>query len=226
MVGEPAPPAGPLVFDAALKNYDAKRGETNASISFPFANVAGREVVLQTLRPTCPCTVASVGQALPWRMQAGETGRVEVNVDLRDRWEPFKQTIAVETSAVTNQIELLIRTPELTPREKNRRRAFADRQAVFKGDCAKCHLNPAAGQPVAIQYQVLCGTCHDAADRAEMVPALETTSKAKDRLYWEEWLRRGKPGTFMPAFAKRYGGPLNDDELERMIQYVAELFAK
>jgi mono/diheme cytochrome c family protein len=149
---------------------------------------------------------------------------LEVIVDLRERFEPFKQIIAVETSAGTNQILLEIKTPELTPREKDQRAAFADRQAVFKNQCVTCHLQPAKGQPMEGRYRVLCGTCHDAKHRAAMVPDLAPVKKTRDQAYWEQWLRRGKPGTLMPAFSKPFGGPLTEEEIGAMLSYLQQRF--
>jgi cytochrome c553 len=117
-----------------------------------------------------------------------------------------------------------INLPEPTPREKNRLAAFADRQAVFKAGCAQCHLDPAAGKPVAAQYATLCGTCHEAKDRAQMVPDLAAVQKAQDRAYWEEWVRRGKPSTYMPAYAKRYGEPLSDDQVAVLVRYLCDRY--
>ena len=77
--------------------------------------------------------------------------------------------------------------------------AFADRQGVFKNDCATCHLQPASGKRIEERYEVLCGICHDAEHRAEIVPDLATTRKAGDKSYWEQWVRRGKPGMYLPA---------------------------
>jgi len=143
-----------------------------------------------------------------------------VVVDISDRFEPFKQVIVVETSTGTNRLQVDIRTPELTSREKDRRAAFADRQAVFKGQCASCHLQPAIGKPVGQRYQILCGTCHDSKQRAEMVPKLAAAEKSRDRAYWEQWVRRGKPGTYMPAFSKPFGGPLTEAEITSLVDYL------
>ena len=149
---------------------------------------------------------------------------MHVDVDIRSRYEPFTQTITIETSAGTDQLFLDIKTAELTQREKDQRAAFADRQAVFKNNCAACHLQPALGKPVTEQFHVLCGTCHNSAQRGEMVPDLQVVQKRRDRAYWEEWVRKGKPGTFMPAFAKRFGGPLTDEQIASLISYLESRF--
>jgi mono/diheme cytochrome c family protein len=210
-----------LVWQSTSKSYQAKRGETNAYFSFPFANGSSNEIVVHSLRASCDCTAPKMPFRLPGKLLPGEAGQMEVNVDLRDRSEPFKQTISIETSAGTDQVTMDIKTPELTARERDQRAAFADRQAVFKGDCVRCHLRPALGKPIGEQCKVLCGTCHDSTRRDKTVPELAVSEKTADKAYWEQWVRRGKPGTFMPAFSKQFGGPLTEDQIESLIAYLA-----
>lgn len=221
LAGEPPSTGAPLIWDTVSQEYNVRFGETNASFAFQMANPSGAEVVLTAVRPTCECTVPVLPSGLPWRIGAEQSAPLRVNVDLRDRWESFKQTIAIETAAGTNRLSLQINMPEPTPRERNQHAAFADRQAVFKGDCAKCHLHPAAGKVPALQFGTLCGTCHEAEVRAEMVPALPGRGE-KGRAYWENWMRRGKAGTWMPAFAKRFGGPLTDPQMEALLDYLTQ----
>ena len=220
-----ATPKEPLAWDSISRKYEARRGETNLTFVFHFANVSSNEVVINRARSACDCTVPRFPEPLPWRLAPDANGRLDISVDLTERHEPFKQTVFVETSAGTNSIVLDIKTPELTPREKDQRAAFADRQAVFKARCADCHLKPAVGKPVEGQYQVLCGTCHESKQRAPMVPDLATSTKGKDRAYWDQWLRRGKPGTFMPAFYKPFGGPLTQDECDGLVNYLQPRFS-
>jgi mono/diheme cytochrome c family protein len=224
VLGAEGPNSEGLLWDSPSRAFEAKRGETNAFFRFHFANVSSEEVVVRGVRTSCSCTVASLPEALPWRVAPGQGGQIGVDVDLRERFEPFHQIITIDTSAGTNQLTLAIQTAELTQREKNRRVAFADRQAVFKGDCASCHFQPAVGKPLPEQFQVLCGTCHDAKERAAMVPDLAKRTKPRDKAYWDQWLRRGKPGTFMPAFGKPWGGPLHEDQLAALEVYLMARF--
>ncbi len=215
--------AEPLQWDALSKRFHAKRGETNAVIVFNVTNVSSAEIIVKAIRPACDCTEARVPE-LPWRLGRGTHGPVEIHVDLRDRRLSFSQMIAVETSAGTNWITVQLELPELTVREKNRLAAFADRQAVFKSDCAKCHLEPAIGKRGADLFKTICAICHASKERAEMVPDLAALKKPTDPSYWDQWLRRGKPGTYMPAFSKPFGGPLDEVEIKSLILFLAERF--
>jgi hypothetical protein len=56
-----------------------------------------------------------------------------------------------------------------------------------------------------------------------MVPDLADKPHG-DANYWNQWIRIGKPGTFMPAFQKPHGGPLTDDQIASLVQYLRQRF--
>jgi cytochrome c553 len=214
----------PLAWDATSKHYDAKRGETNAFFIFNLTNVSFSPIVVNAVRPSCGCTTPKL-PPLPWQIAPGANGQMEIQVDLRGRQGLLRKTISIETSDGTNVVTINVQIPEPDPREKNRLVAFTDRQAVFKADCANCHLHPAAGKQREALFKAACGICHEAEHRAEMVPDLAALKKPTDAKYWEQWVRLGKPGTFMPAFSKPYGGPWDDAQIASIVTYLAERFA-
>ena len=98
----------------------------------------------------------------------------------------------------------------------NIQNALADRQAVFKGDCAKCHVNRSVGKMGAELYAASCGICHEAEHRATMVPDLKVPRSLRDPAFWQKWIIEGRPGTLMPAFGKAYGGPLTQEQADSL----------
>ena len=174
--------------------------------------------------PSCHCTIAKV-PPLPWRLAPKATGSVEITFERSMKWGTITKTIAVETSKGTNVLNVSVTFPEPDEREKNRITAFADRQAVFHTpDCASCHLRPASGKKGEELYKAICAICHESEHRGEMVPNLASLKMATDAKFWEQTLRIGKPGTFMPAFSKPFGGPLTDDQLASLVTYLLDHF--
>ena len=100
--------------------------------------------------------------------------------------------------------------------------ATADRQAVFKGDCAACHSRSAERQLGYGLYLGACAICHDAKHRASMVPDLRVVDESRDAAYWREHITDGIEGTLMPAFAKEKGGILSDEQIESLVKYLVE----
>jgi mono/diheme cytochrome c family protein len=105
-------------------------------------------------------------------------------------------------------------------RTRNQALALADHQAVFRGDCARCHAEPAKGKLGKELYVAVCGICHDAEHRADMVPVLGKSDQAHNPAYWRTWITFGKPGSLMPAFAQSLGGPLDREQIESLAAYL------
>ena len=114
-----------------------------------------------------------------------------------------------------------------TERLKNMQLALADRQVVFKNqDCAKCHADETKGKTDGRQiYAAACSVCHESHIRAAMVPDLKRlTHPTMDAEYWRNWVKFGKPGTMMPAFAQVEGGPLSDAQVESLVEFLQRAF--
>ena len=214
---------GQLQWDSLIKKYEAKPGETNGVVIFHVTNTSNVPIVVEAVRPSCHCTIAKV-PAQPWRIGPGEVNPMEVTIELTLKWGAFSKTISVETKNETNLLTIIVTVPEPDARGKNRVVAFTDRQAVFKGDCASCHLKPAVGKSGEDLYRSICAICHEAEHRAEMVPDLAQLKVPTDSKFWEQSLRIGKPGTLMPAFSKPFGGPLTPDQIQSLVIYLTGRF--
>jgi mono/diheme cytochrome c family protein len=105
-------------------------------------------------------------------------------------------------------------------RTNNMQLAMADRQAVFKGDCAVCHVKQGAGKYFKDLYDADCAICHEGPDRASMVPNLHTLKENTSPDFWRNWIAHGKPGSLMPAFSTAEGGPLDDLHISSLVRYL------
>ena len=109
-------------------------------------------------------------------------------------------------------------------RERNLLLAKADRQAVFKGECAKCHAEPALGKSGRELYVAVCGICHDDGHRASVVPDLQALKFKPNAQYWRTWITFGKATTMMPGFAQAEGGPLTAAQINSLVVYLGKDF--
>jgi mono/diheme cytochrome c family protein len=98
--------------------------------------------------------------------------------------------------------------------------ATVDRQAVFKGDCASCHLPKVEGKYGQQLFEAVCAICHEAKHRATMVPDLHNLNVPTNEEFWRTWITAGKAGSLMPAFATSQGGPLNDLQIASLAAYL------
>jgi mono/diheme cytochrome c family protein len=107
-----------------------------------------------------------------------------------------------------------------TNRLQNLKISQSDRQAVFGGDCASCHIKSIEGKYGKELYDPVCGVCHEAAHRATMVPDLHTLTVPTDERFWRTWISYGRPGSLMPAFAKAESGPFTDMQIVSLAAYL------
>lgn len=216
----PDKPAHPLVWDAMEKSIDVKPEDSAAEFQFTATNTSKETVEIVAVAPSCGCTVAETPPR-PWKIAPGEKSSFKATVDFRGKHGTLSKAIFVHTPVGSQTLKVTIHIPD-TPdsvRERNREMASVDRQAVFRGECATCHLVPAAQKMGDQLFQLACGICHLAEPRASMVPDLLVAREPRDAAFWQRWISEGKEGTLMPAFSKRHRGPLTDDQIASLVEY-------
>jgi mono/diheme cytochrome c family protein len=241
----PAAPAAPTPDPNALKwnaeslEYNAKPGEESAPFHFFATNVSQSPVIINALRTSCGCTVAQL-PTTPYTLLPGSNVPVNATMDLRGKQGVITKTVTADTSSGIKSLLVKVSIPAAaataanqTPgapgmgdRAKNIQTALADRQAVFKGDCASCHVEKGKGKFGAELYAASCGICHDAEHRAAMVTDLKVPRGPRDIAFWQKWIMEGKPGTMMPAFGQAHGGPLTQEQIDSLTTYCYQNFPK
>lgn len=237
----PAPaPSTPnaLVWDADQKEVSTIAGQATASFTFYVTNVSASEAIINSVRTSCGCTTAKL-PPMPWHLPAGTNAPLEVNLSLAGKFGTVIKTVTVDSTAGTKTLLVKANIPTPPPqtttipvtpgahpmenaaeRVRNQQVALVDRQAVFKSDCATCHVNPGIGKMGAQLFTAVCGVCHEAEHRASMVPDLKNLPHATDADHWRGWVTYGRVGSLMPAFAKAQGGPLTDQQIDSLVDYL------
>lgn len=183
-------------------------------------------VTILDVHASCGCTQPET-PPLPWVVPPGGTGEFSATVNLEGRTGTMIKSITVKTDKGFKELYMRITVlppvlPTLTAvqRAHDLEIAKADRQAVFKGDCIKCHVEPAEGKYGKPLYDAICGICHDVKDRASVVPDLHNLKVQTNTQFWQTWIAHGKPGTLMPAFSSAEGGPLTDMQIATVASYL------
>jgi mono/diheme cytochrome c family protein len=225
------PPTQETVFayDALVKETTLKPGETTAYFTFNLTNTSPGEVTINAVRTSCGCTVAKL-PSVPWKIPSKAGGAFDVSVDVRGKSGVLTKTITVDSTSGYRYLTVRVSIPAsaspmaAADRARNLQVALADRQAVFKGDCAACHLSPAMNQYGETLFKNACGVCHEAEHRASMVPNLHALNKPTDRDYWKSWITKSKTGTLMPAWSIDEGGPLTERQIDSLLDFLTGPF--
>ena len=219
-------PTNILAWDALTKEYTLKQGEIEAHFTFHFTNISTENLIITSAAGSCGCTVPKL-PPVPWTNAPGAVGEIPVTMNTAGKSGIVFKTVTVNTDKGPSMltVKATIPAPEAAvagpmDRNKNQELAKADRQAVFKGDCARCHVEPAKGKLGKELYDKSCGICHEAEHRATMVANLHALNHDTNADYWRTWISQGKPGSLMPAISTSQGGPLSDDQINSLVQYL------
>jgi cytochrome c5 len=184
-------------------------------------------VTISEVKPGCSCTTAEV-PPVPWTIPGGSNGQFKVSVNLAGKSGTLFKVVRVSTDLgfkILN-LQINIQPPppmsEMTQTQRDAGIATAkvDRQAVFKGDCATCHVKPGEGKYGQELYNAVCTVCHATERRATMVPDLHALKVYTNDDFWRTWIAHGKPGSLMPAFSTAEGGPLSDMQIASLAVYL------
>lgn len=215
-----------LNWDNAVQTVTVINDTNAAHLTFNCANISSGDVTITNVQPSCGCTTAKL-PPLPWTIAPGANGRIDITVNIANDSGTISKTVLIETDRGSNVLEARITISVLKnpvrsgdQRMQDIKIATIDRQAIFKADCATCHVKPAEGKYGRELYQRACGICHDAPDRAANVPDLHSISESTDQELWRKWAAYGKPHSLMPAFAATEGGPLTDMQILTLAAYL------
>jgi len=223
-------PAGILAIDGEQKEYSAKPGEMNASFLFNLTNISTADLTITYVQTSCGCTTAKI--QLPMKLGPGGAAEIPINMNLAGKSGVVVKSVTIHTDK--GQKVLMVKTTiqalppdsaaEAMNRERNQLLAAQDRQSVFKGDCAKCHVEPVIGKTGKELFTAACGICHEAEHRATMVQDLHQLKVTPNAEYWKFSIVNGKPATLMPAFSQAQGGPLSDAQINSLVEYLVKDF--
>jgi len=190
-------------------------------------SISTTPVTILDVHPSCGCTTVELPPR-PWLIPSGSNGLIKISVNLAGKMGTVFKSVNVATDKGKKDLMLRINIQAAPPpramTEAERAAGIAaakvDRQAVFKGDCATCHLKNVQGKYGQPLFDSLCAICHEATPRASMVPDLHNLKDPTSEEFWRTWITSGKAGTLMPAFATSQGGPLNDLQIASLAAYL------
>jgi mono/diheme cytochrome c family protein len=226
----PSNPLETLTWDGVMKETSPVPGQKTADFIFSVTNNTAAPVVIDHVQTSCGCTVAKL-PSQPWVIAPQNGGNISASINLLGKAGTFYKTLTIfnTNQAFTKQLTLKVNMPPapmnpIMEREKNQQLAQIDHQQVFKGDCAKCHAEPAHDAMGKELYVKACGICHEAHPRASMVPDLHVLKHPADLSFWKMIIAEGKPKTMMPAFSQQNGGPLTPEQIDSLAALMVHEF--
>ncbi|HTX21204.1 MAG TPA: DUF1573 domain-containing protein [Candidatus Aquilonibacter sp.] len=219
-------PDGVLAWNSLRQSTNAAADQVLVHFIVGFTNVSDGKVAILDVHPSCGCTTTEL-PTLPWVIEPGASGEIPVTVNVEDKIGSLFKFISISTdkglkelSFQINMMPPVVPTMTAAQRAEGIEAAKIDRQAVFRADCATCHVQRGQGKYGMALYEADCAICHEAEPRATMVPDLHNLKVPTNDDFWRTWIAHGKPGSFMPAFAQSDGGPLSDMQIASLAAYL------
>ncbi len=223
--------ANPVPVDTAKKGAQIKIDEdsydfhnieqgTKAIHDFLIQNVGTDTLVISATRPSCGCT-AAVLDAPNSRIPPGGSSRLKVTFDANNKPEgPIIKSVTIISNSVTNP-DAMVRIQGRVVKSLLAHKTMMHLDGIFQGNCATCHVDKGQGELGARLYEADCAVCHGNKADGKPGPDLATDAMLKHTpREWQQIISDGIPKTAMPAFATRNKGPLGDEEISSLIEYM------
>lgn len=151
-------------------------------------------------------------------VEPGETGNIEVTIDPIGKKGPFTKKVLVVSNDRARPRQVL----SIIGNVKHKvvaRRGLRMEKVLFAGRCARCHAAPAGDKMGQELFQAVCASCHGAGGKGGSGGPI----RLRDRAGLRRWTTDGKAGTAMPGYSEAHGGPLDDRQIDSLVDYMMSL---
>ncbi len=208
-------------IDLKEDTYDFRDIEqgTKAEHNFIIGNSGTDTLVIMGTHPSCGCTAAVIeGNS---RIAPGRTVQLRVTFDANNKPEgPIIKSVTI-TSNSKDRSDAQVRIQGRVVKSKLAHKVTMHLDGLFQGDCASCHVTKGKGELGARLYEADCAICHGT--KADAKPGAELASEAMMKhtpKQWKSIIENGIPNTGMPAFHTKNKGPLGDEEIASLVEYM------
>lgn len=145
-------------------------------------------------------------------LKPGQKGNIKMIVDLRGKKGLFSKKLDVYTNDPITPVTTL--TVKIVVKDQIHMSQYHAAE-IFSDNCRECHVDQGKGKKGWDLFKADCFMCHNAGKST----SLSTMSKrpAKDLL---KAIREGVDNTVMPGFHVKNGGPLNDSEIDSLMELI------
>ncbi len=147
-------------------------------------------------------------------LKPGEKGEIDVSVDIHGRKGFISKTVQVYVNDPLKPLTTLT----LKMFIKDRVHTYRNRSdGIFSEKCRDCHVEQGRGKRGWELFKADCFMCHNAG-RNTTISAM--SKKTRRQLLRD--IRDGVENTEMPGFGIKNGGPLDDAEIESLIELILQ----
>jgi hypothetical protein len=221
---------GPRIrFDVYTHDFGPLRSDERREYAWVYHNDGDAPLSILQTYTSCGCTAAVLdGESVP----PGGSGVLTVAFEAAGLRGSIRKSIAVASNDPSTPRLLLTVTADILEekvvREEGSHPPIAG-QSILVGECATCHAKPAGRKTGEDLYAAVCAMCHGPAGEGRSTgPALGTAeylAAHSDREIGTA-IAYGTANPRMPGFIDLMGGPLSQDQIDSLVEFVREWEAR
>jgi mono/diheme cytochrome c family protein len=199
-----------LFFDNESSLFDRNRIDLGEFIEgktysreIKLKNTSKQVITIDSIDVSCGCTEVEASSNI---VMPGDHVSLNVKVDTSGKSGPVTKSIYIRTNASFEPFLL-----ELTSNINQHPTEEIDSLAIFRGDCARCHVGDNIERKVGKDlYNTACSICHREG------PGFASSG----RKAFMHAVSYGVDNSTMPGFLKERGGPLTNDQIASLADYI------
>jgi mono/diheme cytochrome c family protein len=192
-------------------DFGVVTNENKAEHVFEVSNGGNEDLLIEKFVGSSGTIKAEASSS---RLKPGEEGSIRVIVDLRGKQGIYSKTMQVYTNDPVTPVTTLF--VKITVEDRVHLNQYEATQ-IFAGNCRTCHVDDGTGKAGWELFKADCFMCHNAGRNT----CLSTMSKKPAGEVLKS-LKEGVPNTLMPGFDSKNGGPLDDAQIESLIELITQ----
>ncbi len=215
-----------LMVENRIQDIGAVETDRKVRTEFLLYNTGGRHLRLYRVDASCGCTVADISRKI---LAPGDFSRIRVVMDTSLKLGNIRKKLTLFSNDPQRPVlDLFIVGRAVAGKVAGHADITLkahDRLALFKGDCATCHVQKGIGKTGQALFQADCAMCHGQhaeGNRPSGPPLLGNDPENEAWLaHIHNRIAAGSPNSpQMPPFAKAKGGPLTPDEVDSLVSFL------
>jgi mono/diheme cytochrome c family protein len=218
------PSAPKIVFDAETFDFGKVEDGIQIEHKFKVTNSGGSLLKIYNVDASCGCTTPEMHKR---QLQPGESATLDVIVDTTMKQFSVTKTIHVDSNdpvrpIVNIEVKMDVLDPHRNMKKGESAKIFTDEK------CASCHVYKGTGLFGADLYNADCAMCHGPKAEGAVGPALfgPYTNPEFSKTITQITSYGSKTHRSMPGFLGEAGGPLNKEQIDSIVKYLADLSKK
>jgi cytochrome c553 len=217
---------GPLLqVESRVQDLGKVGMDQKVRTAFLVFNQGGKHLRIFRVEPSCGCTVPSISQQI---IAPGDFARITVVLDTSLKSGKIRKKLILYSNDSKRPALPLFLVGEALPAKLEGHKMIQvmpkDRLALFKGECASCHVQKGVGKTGQALFAADCAMCHgqNAQGNLPSGPSLLSGgSEDEDIQALTKTIANGSShNPQMPPFSAKNGGPLNQSQIDSLAMFL------